>query len=203
MVSKTFILVRGSPDYRTVVPNRFFQNEQGKKLKDRTFELGLGHIQKGHAISFADLDNDGDQDIYAVMGGAFTGDKFPNALFQNPGNGNNWVKLKLIGSRSNKCAIGAKIKLTFKDGSNIYHTVNSGASFGANPLMAHIGIGDQTDINSVEVKWPNADNTWIQVKGIKANKNYRVFEEGNKIEELDLSPISFIKKEHEHSSHQH
>ena len=42
-------------------------------------------MQKGHAVAFADFDNDGDQDIYAVMGGAYSGDNYRNALFVNPG----------------------------------------------------------------------------------------------------------------------
>ncbi|MFK8012070.1 MAG: FG-GAP repeat domain-containing protein, partial [Marinicellaceae bacterium] len=69
----------GSPDFRTIVPNRMFINNYALSFHDVTTATVTGHLQKGHGISFADLDNDGDQDIYAVMGGAYTGDFFQNA----------------------------------------------------------------------------------------------------------------------------
>ena len=49
------------------------------------------------------------------MGGALEGDTYRNVLFENPGHGNNWVKLKLIGEKANRAAIGARLKLTFVD----------------------------------------------------------------------------------------
>ncbi|MGH9630613.1 MAG: FG-GAP repeat domain-containing protein, partial [Bryobacteraceae bacterium] len=94
----------GEPDYRALLPNRMFRNAGGKRFQDVTTSGGFGHLQKGHAISFGDLDNDGDQDVYAVMGGAFPGDAFRNVLFANPGHGNSWITLDLIGTRSNRDA---------------------------------------------------------------------------------------------------
>jgi len=104
-----FYLGTGAPDYRSTVPNRLYVNQGGQGFKDESFNMGVGHIQKGHAISFADFDNDGDQDIYAVMGGAFKGDGFPNAFYENSDNKNNWLKVKLEGVDSNKPGIGARI----------------------------------------------------------------------------------------------
>ena len=85
----------GEPDYRSLVPNRMFRNDGGRTLPGRDRLGGFGHLQKGHGISFGDVDNDGDQDVFAVMGGAFSGDVFQNALFANPGHGNAWVTLRL------------------------------------------------------------------------------------------------------------
>ena len=68
---------------------------------------GFGSVQKGHGIALGDLDSDGDQDIYAVMGGAVVGDVYQNAMFENPGHGNHWLTLRLEGTSSNRAAIGA------------------------------------------------------------------------------------------------
>lgn len=75
----------GNPDYKSLVPNKMFWNLGGKKFADVTNSARVGHLQKGHGVSFADVDNDGDQDIYIEMGGAFPGDAYQNSFFLNPG----------------------------------------------------------------------------------------------------------------------
>lgn len=95
-----------------LMPNVMYHNQGGTRFSDITFSGGFGHLQKGHGIAFADLDNDGDQDVYAQMGGAFPGDRFNDALFENPGSGNHWIAVRLVGTRSNRSAIGAQIQLT-------------------------------------------------------------------------------------------
>jgi hypothetical protein len=106
-----FYIGTGEPDYMGIHPNRLILNEEGKYFRDVTSELGVGHIQKGHGISFGDVDRDGDQDILAEMGGEFFGDEFQNALFQNPNDTNNWVVLNFEGTSSSKDAIGTRIKI--------------------------------------------------------------------------------------------
>jgi hypothetical protein len=93
----------GEPSLHVVVPNRAFLNLGGKRFREVSFSSGLGHIQKGHGISFGDWDHDGDQDIHANLGGAFEGDAYANALFENPYDGpNHWLKVRLIGQQSNR-----------------------------------------------------------------------------------------------------
>jgi hypothetical protein len=152
-----FYLGTGDPGFGTLIPNRMFRNENGKFFQDVTTSGGFGHIQKGHGISFADLDHDGDQDVYAVMGGAYSGDNYRNALFQNPGHGNRWLKIKLEGVRSNRAAIGARIRVllqTAEGDRELHRTVGTGASFGANPLRLEIGLGKALAIKKVEIYWP-------------------------------------------------
>lgn len=153
----------------------------GKRFEDITYATNTGHIQKGHAVAFADIDNDGDQDIYAVMGGATEGDRFRNVLFENStNNGNRWIKLKLEGTTSNKAAIGAKIRIKVKqaDGSfqNFYHVVNTGGSFGSNPLLVTAGIGKAISIEEVEIKWPNAKNSTGTLRNLAVNSLFKIKE---------------------------
>ncbi len=201
-----FYLATGAPDLRAIVPNRMYINQNGSKFKDETFSLGVGHIQKGHAISFGDLDNDGDQDIYAVMGGAFKGDGFPNAFFENSGNGNHWIKLKLEGSSSNRPAIGARIEINGEtktgDSRSIFKTVGSGASFGANPLTAEIGLGELKSISYIKINWPNGKNEISTYTDFNLDSKYIINEESG-VQETNLFPISFVKSKQAISHHSH
>jgi len=117
-----FYVGTGSPDLRSIVPNRAFRNVEGNYFEDITYDIGMGHIQKGHSIAFADLDRDGDQDVYAVMGGAVEGDIFANALFENPAkkDENAWITIELEGRTANRSAIGARIEIIVRqiDGQN-------------------------------------------------------------------------------------
>ncbi len=151
----------GEPNLATLVPNRMFRNDAGRRFQDVTTLGGFGHLQKGHGIAFGDIDNDndndGDQDIYAVLGGAFQGDVYQNALFLNPGNGNAWITLSLEGTTSNRPAIGARVRVVVsspKGARSIHVTVGTGGSFGSSSLQQEIGLGDATSIDRVEVTWP-------------------------------------------------
>lgn len=199
-----FYLATGDPSFFSIVPNRVYLNQEGKKFEDITYTSGFGHIQKGHAIGFGDLDMDGDQDIYAVMGGAFEGDVFANILYENPiGNKNSWINIILEGSLSNRSAIGAKIIITFTDNGKerkVYHLVGIDASFGGNSIMAEIGLGSAESIKHIEIQWPNKERTKTQLQNIAVNQIIKVWEKTDKFEKLDINPTPFAKNA---SAHQH
>lgn len=200
-----FYLGTGAPDYRAVVPNRMFRNQAGQYFQDVTSTGNFGHIQKGHGIGFADLDNDGDQDIYAVMGGSLSGDIFQNALFENPGNDHKWITIRLKGTTSNRLAIGARLKISVEneDGTQraIYRTVSSGGSFGANSLQQEIGLGIGGNIKNIAVNWPNGRFEWIDYGPIEANQVIKIEEGMKAIITLDKRSFSFAKMDHEGELH--
>jgi hypothetical protein len=173
-----FYVGTGDPDFRSLMPSRLFRNTGGVGFEEVTAPSGLGHLQKGHAVSFADLNNNGYQDIYAVMGGAFEGDVFHNALFRNPGFENHWITLRLEGSETNRSAIGARVRVvTEQNGSKrtIYRTVGSGGSFGASSLQQEIGLGQADSIHAVEVQWPGSNYTQ-RFTSLEMNHFYRIRE---------------------------
>jgi len=173
-----FYLGTGDPNLGTLIPNRMFRNAEGRYFQDVTTVGGFGHVQKGHGIAFADVDNDGDQDVFANMGGAYSGDTYRKVLFENPGSSNQWLKLKLVGTKSNRAAIGARIKVTVKSGKatrDIFKTVNSGGSFGANPLRQEIGLGQIDIIPRLEIVWPASGTTQI-FTNILPNRCYQITE---------------------------
>ena len=77
----------GSPSFESVMPNLLYRNNGDGTFSDVTFSTGFGHLQKGHGVSFADFDRDGDADVALQAGGFYPGDRFANALFENPGPG--------------------------------------------------------------------------------------------------------------------
>lgn len=194
----------GNPVYQSLLPNKMYLNVEGKKFADVTSSSRLGNLQKGHGVSFADFDNDGDQDIYLDMGGAYPGDAYQNSLYVNPGqNENNWLKISLEGKDANKVAIGAKIKLTFNDNGNkrsVYKVLNSGGSFGANPLMQHIGIGKATTIEKIEITWPGCNHTQ-QLKNVAANQQIRIKEGSGKYSVEKPKLFNFKNIPHAEGSH--
>ncbi|PYJ57074.1 MAG: hypothetical protein DME24_20245 [Verrucomicrobia bacterium] len=200
-----FYLGTGDPDLSTLIPNRMFRNAEGKFFQDVTAAGGFGHLQKGHGIAFADIDNDGDQDIFANMGGAYSGDIYRKALFENPGNSNHWLKLKLVGVKSNRAGIGARIKVTVENGAGqraIYKTVNSGGSFGANPLRQEIGLGQAKSISSVEVFWP-ASHTTQTLKQINPDSCYTIREGDPQPVLVKLKSFKLAAGSHSHHTHEH
>jgi len=97
----------------------------------------------------------------ANNGGAIPSDKHTVRVFENPGNDNDWLNVRLVGVKSNRSAIGAEIKVTVQDGNAaprlIYRTVGQTSSFGSNPMEQNIGLGHDAHSISVDVWWPVSD----------------------------------------------
>lgn len=191
-----FYLGTGNPSYQSLVQNRLFVNLDGKKFADATNSSRTGNLQKGHGVAFADMDNDGDQDIYAEMGGAFRGDAFPSSFYLNPGqNQNNWICLKLEGTKSNRVGIGAKITVKFTEGGKqrmVYRELNSGGSFGSSPFRREIGIGQAASVDEIIIHWPVSGITQA-IKNIQPNQLIKIKEGQEGYETLESKKIVFKK----------
>lgn len=188
----------GNPDFRSLVPNKMFRNDGGKKFIDITTSSRLGNLQKGHGIAFADLRNTGNQDIFAQMGGAYIGDSYTSSLYLNPrNNNNNWISLKLDGVKANKAAIGTHIKLTFTENGvkrSVYKDVNSGGSFGSSPLRQEIGIGQAKVIDDIEIKWAGS-GTVQHFTNVSPNQFLRITEGVDQYKVTQLAKLTFIDKQ--------
>jgi hypothetical protein len=147
----------GDPDFASLMPNLMLRNVDGRRLEDVTMSGGFGHLQKGHGVAFGDLDEDGDQDVYNQLGGFYPGDRFHNALFENPGHGNRFLHVKLTGTRSNRAAYGARLRVTVEEAGRartLHRAVGSVSSFGGSPARQEVGLGRAERVVSVEVTWP-------------------------------------------------
>jgi hypothetical protein len=143
----------GAPAYDAIEPNIAYHNVGGTRFTDVTTAVGMGHLQKGHGVSFGDLDDDGDEDILADIGGAYTGDAFPDALFLNPTTGAHGVTLQLEGTTSSRTATGARVRIVTPE-RTFYHVVGMASSFGNNSHPIEAGLGQATTITQVEIDWP-------------------------------------------------
>jgi hypothetical protein len=168
----------GEPAYEALLPNRMFHNNRGRDFQDVTTDGGFGHLQKGHAVAFGDLENNGSEDIFEKMGGAFLGDTYPSVLYKNPLHENDWITLELEGVRTNRPAFGTRICVTVRgpEGKRrIYRTVGYGSSFGGNPFQQHIGLGKEASIEEIQVTWPTSGLVQ-KFPAVKINQAYRLRE---------------------------
>lgn len=186
----------GDPEYATLIPNLLFHNLGGRRFEDATFAAGVGHLQKGHGIAFADFDNDGDQDLYLVAGGAYPGDVFWAALFQNPGTSNHFLTLLLRGKKANSFGVGVRVHVTVEEAGKpreLYATLGSGGSFGASPLRIQLGLGQATAIRSVEITWPGS-GTRQRFEQVALDRFYRATEGQVALEELSPKRLELGRK---------
>lgn len=187
----------GDPDFKSIVPNKMYRNRNGQGLQDVTTAGGFGHVQKGHGIGFGDFDQDGDEDIFQVIGGAYKGDLFENALYENPTSPTHaWTVLRLVGIRSNRAAIGARLKITVSapDGEHRYHrTVTTGGSFGASSLQVELGLGNATHIKEMIIHWPNEAGTTQRYLDLPVNACFLIIEGNDTCERVVYRAIPFGK----------
>ncbi len=136
------------------------------------------------------------------MGGAYEGDIFQNAFFENPyQDEHHWVTLRLVGTQSNRSAIGTKVVLTVEEDETerkIYREVTSGGSFGASTLRVEVGLGNADKLKEVTVHWPNSKTQIFT--NLSVNTFYWITEGEKVAQQRSLNKLNF---EQLHSTHNH
>ena len=185
----------GRPDYAALMPNILYKNVEGRRFEDISTSTGTGHLQKGHGISFADGDGDGDLDLFVEVGGAVPGDRANNLLFRNPGQGRHWLAVRLVGSRTNRAGLGARIRADFTTGAgstrSVFRHVGAAASYGGSSLVEHIGLGDAATVDALTVTWP-ASRTSQTFRRIPADRTIEIAEDAGtyRVVERPRSPAA-------------
>jgi hypothetical protein len=191
----------GNPAYQSLVPNKMYLNIEGKRFEDVSYSGGFANVQKGHGVSFGDLDHDGDEDIYIVMGGAFDGDFYYNSLFENPNEDkNNWLVLDLEGTTANKKAIGARVAITVEENGKermIHRTVTSGSSFGGNSFILEVGLRKAEKVMQVVVQWPCISCPVQTFTGMEINSAYKLREGSAQAQPMTYQPVRFGSSGHD------
>jgi enediyne biosynthesis protein E4 len=132
--------------------DQLFENIGDGKFREISNSLGKYFQEEyvGRGACIGDYDNDGDLDIYIVnlnSRGAF--------LRNNKGNQSNWLMLNLVGTKSNRDAIGARVKITSGGKSQIAQEKSTTGYLSQNDHRMHFGLGQNKVVESIEIKWPS------------------------------------------------
>ncbi|HEV7397000.1 MAG TPA: CRTAC1 family protein, partial [Pyrinomonadaceae bacterium] len=156
--------------------------------RDGTFsevgaELGGPFQEKrtGRGAAFGDLDNDGDVDV--VINNL---DGTPQLLRNDGGNKDNSVLIKLIGAKTNRDAIGARVSIVAGELKQIQEVYSGGSYISQNDLRLHFGLEKRSRIDLIEVRWPNGVTE--KIPGASANKLLTIKEGQGLIAQKDINP---------------
>ena len=178
----------GAHDLAALFPNVLLLG--GDRFRDATFAAGVGHLQKGNGVAFADIDDDGDLDLFCQVGGFYQDDAFGDVFFENPGHGRHWLAVDLQGKKDNRFGIGARIRARVQAPGgprDVFAFVGPGAASGCNPLRAFLGLGDATAVEFVEVRWPIGGVQ--KVDGVPLDCGIRIAQDRAACERLERAPL--------------
>lgn len=132
--------------------NSLFHNEHNGKFADMSKSAGDGFHTPyvGRGVAFADFDNDGFVDVVVANNG-----DAPLLLHNSGGNGNHFLNFKLVGTKSNRDAMGARIHIVAGGVSQIREIAGGGSYLSQSDLRANFGLGKSTRAETVEIKWPS------------------------------------------------
>ncbi|MFL6437822.1 MAG: CRTAC1 family protein [Terriglobales bacterium] len=147
-------------------PRLVYKNLGDGRFKDVSFAMGPGISERfsSRGAAFGDYDNDGDIDVLIL-----NMNDLPSLLRNDGGNSKHWIKIKLIGTKCNRTAVGARVRVT--TGAHIQmDEVHSGSSvMSQSDLRLHFGVGRSQIVDLIEVKWPTTQKIERFTK-VKANQ---------------------------------
>ncbi|SMC41232.1 CRTAC1 family protein [Moheibacter sediminis] len=136
--------------------NSIFINDGNGNFTKNTSSILANHEGWTYSAAFGDYNNDGWLDVILANN---ENESQENAVFKNTGTGNNWIKIKCIGTNSNKSAIGTIVKITAViNGNSVTQMRKVEASSGyasQNSLTTHFGLGNAAEIQEIQIKWPS------------------------------------------------
>jgi hypothetical protein len=142
---------------RYAQPPHLFRNLGGGKFSEVTDQMGAGFSRPrvARGAAYADIDNDGDLDV------VFTTNGGPALLFRNDGTSNHSLRVKLVGTKSNRDGIGAIVRV-IAGSSRQWNMLRSGSSYlSQSELVLTFGLAKATRIDSVEVDWPSGQHDTV------------------------------------------
>jgi len=165
-----------SPEIRYKQINTLFHNDGHGKFVDVTRISGDGFQTAfvGRGVAFADFDNDGFMDLVVAN------NNDPPLLLHNSGsNGNHFVSFKLVGTKSNRDAMGARVKVAAGGITQMREISGGGSYLSQSDLRVHFGLGAATKIDKLEISWPSGQQQAF--RDFPANRFYSIHEEKDEL----------------------
>ena len=152
------LFVTNSFGTTTLWPNFLFLNNGNGSFTRVGNTAPATDLDWSYGCAFGDYDNDGFEDL-AVATCRYNSVDRPDLLYHNDGNSNNWITIKLVGTITNKSAIGTKIRVKANiNGNPVWQMreLSAQTSYcGQNDLRPHFGLGNATNIDSIKLEWLN------------------------------------------------
>jgi len=149
---------------------RLYRNDRDAGFVDVTYEVGIRvHLAVG--IAWGDVDEDGDLDLLAAEG---IGPEFVHLYENRVGSDNAWLELELVGTSSNRDAVGARVSVTTDGVTRIRDLEAGGGHHLQQSHIVHLGLGDASEVDEIEIRWP--DGAVEAISGAEVRNRYRVVE---------------------------
>jgi hypothetical protein len=131
-----------------------YRNLRNGRFEDLSERLGppITTPHAGRGAAFGDIDNDGDVDV--VVNNVH---EAPNLYRLDTSRSASWTELKLVGTKSNRSAIGARVRIVIGTTTLVREVRGGGSYYSQNDFRVEAGLGDAARIDRVEVRWPNGD----------------------------------------------
>ena len=154
-------------------PKVLYENLGNGKFRDTSSLAGPGitSVAGARGCAFADFDNDGSVDVLINPI-----NDLPQLLHCTSKSGNNWTTLKLVGTKSNRSAIGARVKCRTRGHQQMDEVRSGGSFYSQNDLRIHFGLGKADRIDELEIRWPSG--RLDRFTGVPVNRPLK-FVEGN------------------------
>jgi len=163
-------------DSHFLSPRLVYRNLGNGKFKDVSKDMGRGvnAVYSSRGCAFGDFDNDGDIDVVIL-----NMNDYPSLLRNDGGNRNNWVEIKLLGTKCNRTAIGARVRVVTEKHAQMDEVHSGGSVMSQSDLRLHFGLGQARQIDLIEVKWPTTQ-TVERFTNMEANQ-FLTIKEGSGI----------------------
>ena len=154
------VLGTGNPELDWAEPKALLRNDGRGRFHDIA-AAGLVHFGMLHGMAFADYDRSGRMSLFGNFGGFYWGTRETCRLYRNAGPSGHAVELRLVGRRSNRDAIGARV-FALAGGQPVFRWVSGGSGFGSgNSRLVHLGLGAAQSAEHIEITWPAGGRQYL------------------------------------------
>jgi hypothetical protein len=157
-------------------PRLVYRNLGNGKFKDVSKDMGPGvnALYSSRGCAFGDFDNDGDIDVLIL-----NMNDYPSLLRNDGGNSNSWIRIKLLGTKCSRTAVGARVRIVTGGHAQMDEVRSGGSVMSQRDLRLQFGLGQAKQIDLIEVKWPTMQ-TIEKFTNIDANQ-FLTIKEGSGI----------------------